>query len=183
VAIDDDPSSYLLSVAMGHGGFVFINQLNCTATGQCTPVVAALYRPDQAEDPYVAKRYLYMPDQSYCMDDQQSYLPNLNTAYDGYFENRDPVVFHGISCFKFSNSSEPYSLFADDNLGIIYGERQDGIDYIMNYTTASFTPQNFVFDPSQQPSCAATAYKIPNQQVWDTACDAPASSSSSFWKA
>jgi len=177
----DDPSQYYDVNVSAHGNFLYLKQNVClAATSQCFFAADYSYRPDQADPGYAGRVYNYVANGK-CYDEQVEYddYPDPHAGYDNYFETREDAVFHGIKCMKYYNNSG-YIVFGDDTIGLFLGLRlSNGYEYLYNFTTASYVPQQLIFDPSVEASCAATSFKLPTQSAWEAACQETSGSSAS----
>jgi len=154
-----------------YGTFFATVDKTCSVSGQCELTRASLYRPDQTRDPFVATVYTWKPDE--CSEKQILKLPNVDVGFDAYFENREPAVFHDIKCYKFYNKTDAV-YFGDDSKGVFYGVRNnDAYDDLFDVTAETHIPSQFAFDAAAQSSCPAASFKLPDEQVWDKACQQP----------
>jgi len=171
---DKQPNFYMVEEFKSHGFYVYYNVSTCiVSTGHCTRLTVTLFRPDLADDTYVAKEFEWNR-RPFCQDKQVRVrdIPYYYYSYENWFTDRDPVTFHGVKCYKFYNSSDPQSviIYGDDTTGELIGTKSETGDVMYNYTAASYDLVDFALSPTDEPDCDKSAYQVSEQKPFDDAC-------------
>jgi len=175
-----EAGEYQILNASFHGTYSRIDVYNCkNDTNKCSLSVVYLYRPDLTElRSSKARKFDWYP-YPYCRDNDVNSVPTYR-AYDAYFESREPTVFHGIKCFKFSNYSSSITVYGDDTTGTVVGANAGNADFLYEYTREPHTLSDFAFSLKGEPACKSPAYTLSDMKNFTNACkDIPKSDSKS----
>jgi len=181
-------SNIISGVGKAHGDFVFGNISKCSIeTGKCDVSNYYLIRPDLADSQSNTKFFNMTAISRTAFDCDVSDFPLEDTPeirihVEGYFERREEAVFHGIKCFKFSQSSYPYSsesssgqievqpdVYGDDATGELFGVSYEGShDIVLKFSTPSFEPSEFTFRGIHD--CSYGCMDDPDKVFWKQTC-------------